>query len=48
MTMLSAELQKTLESAYREAQKRRHEYLTLEHLLFALLDEKTAGTVIKN
>lgn len=46
--MLSAELQKTLESAYREAQKRRHEYLTLEHLLFALVDEKTGSTVIKN
>ena len=46
--MLSAELQKTLETAYREAQKRRHEYLTLEHLLFALLDEKTGSGVIKH
>lgn len=46
--MLSAELQKTLEAAYREAQNRRHEYLTLEHLLYALLDEKTGSRVIKN
>ncbi|MBX9723878.1 MAG: AAA family ATPase, partial [Candidatus Obscuribacterales bacterium] len=46
--MLSAELQKTLEAAYREAQNRRHEYLTLEHLLYALLDEKTGSAVIKN
>ncbi len=46
--MLSAELQKTLEAAYREAQNRRHEYLTLEHLLYALLDEKTGSAVIRN
>ena len=46
--MLSAELQKTLEAAYREAQTRRHEYLTLEHLLYALVDEKTGSRVIKN
>jgi len=46
--MLSAELQKTLEQAYREAQKRRHEYLTLEHLLFALLEEKTGSNVIRH
>lgn len=45
--MLSAELQKTLEAAYKEAQKRRHEYLTLEHLLYALLDEKTGSNVLK-
>jgi ATP-dependent Clp protease ATP-binding subunit ClpA len=46
--MLSPELQKTLEQAYREAQRRRHEYLTLEHLLLALLDEKTGASVITN
>ena len=46
--MLSAEFQKTLESAYQEAQARRHEYVTLEHLLFALLSEKTGSDVLKN
>ncbi len=30
-----------------EAIKRRHEYVTLEHLLYALLHEKTAGNVVR-
>lgn len=46
--MLSAEFQKTLESAYQEAQKRRHEYVTLEHILYALLSEKTGSDVLLN
>ncbi|MCB1213855.1 MAG: ATP-dependent Clp protease ATP-binding subunit ClpA [Deltaproteobacteria bacterium] len=36
--MLSEELQKTLNLAYLEAKNRRHAYLTLEHLLYALLE----------
>jgi len=35
--MISKELQKSLNAAYNEARNRRHGYLTLEHLLFALL-----------
>lgn len=46
--MLSAEFQKTLQDAYNEAVNRRHEYLTLEHLLWALLSEKTGSEVLKN
>jgi ATP-dependent Clp protease ATP-binding subunit ClpA len=45
--MLTKELQHTIHRAIEEAAKRRHEYVTLEHLLYALLAEKTAGTVIQ-
>lgn len=44
--MITRELQATLGVALSEAVKRRHEYVTLEHLLFALLDDPTARTVI--
>lgn len=46
--MLTAELQKTLNRSVTEAIKRRHEYVTLEHLLLALLDEKTGSEVIRS
>ena len=46
--MISAEFQKTLENAYQDAQKRRHEYVTLEHLLLALIEEKTGLDVLTN
>lgn len=45
---LSKELQNTLNSAFQEAIKRKHEHITLEHLLYAMLDEKTTSDVIKN
>ena len=45
--MLTAELQKTLNRAVTEAVKRRHEYVTLEHVLLALVDEKTGGDVVR-
>ncbi|MGH9902534.1 MAG: Clp protease N-terminal domain-containing protein, partial [Pyrinomonadaceae bacterium] len=35
--MLTKELQATLNTAAEEAAKRRHEYVTLEHLLLALV-----------
>ena len=38
--MITRELQNTLNEAYSEAMKRRHEFLTLEHLLYAMLREK--------
>jgi ATP-dependent Clp protease ATP-binding subunit ClpA len=44
--MITRELQNTLSAALEEAIRRRHEYVTLEHLLFSLLDDKTAGNVI--
>jgi len=44
--MITKELQATLNLAVNEAVKRRHEFLTLEHLLFAMLNDQTAGEVI--
>lgn len=44
--MLSAELQKTIEQAVEDATARKHEYLTLEHLLYALLHDATGRDVI--
>lgn len=46
--MITKELQDTLNLAFNEAFKRHHEFLTLEHLLYALLQEKTASDVIRN
>lgn len=46
--MITRELQNTLNEAYSEAMKRRHEYLTLEHLLLAMSREKTGSDVILN
>jgi ATP-dependent Clp protease ATP-binding subunit ClpA len=44
--MITKELQATLKLSADEAIKRRHEFLTLEHLLFALLQDKTGSDVI--
>ncbi|HEY0079690.1 MAG TPA: ATP-dependent Clp protease ATP-binding subunit ClpA [Pyrinomonadaceae bacterium] len=44
--MLTRELQLTLNAAAEEAARRRHEYVTLEHLLLALLDNETAAKII--
>ncbi|MBC7911190.1 MAG: ATP-dependent Clp protease ATP-binding subunit ClpA [Pyrinomonadaceae bacterium] len=46
--MITRELQATLGTALSEAVKRRHEYVTLEHLLLALLDDSTASNIIKH
>jgi ATP-dependent Clp protease ATP-binding subunit ClpA len=46
--MLTRELQMSLTRALDDAINRRHEYITLEHLLFALLHEKHAINVIRN
>ncbi|MFL6332741.1 MAG: ATP-dependent Clp protease ATP-binding subunit ClpA [Pyrinomonadaceae bacterium] len=45
--MITKELQETLNFAAMEAVKRRHEYVTLEHLLYALLHERTAAKVVR-
>ena len=45
--MITKELEETLNGALSEALKRRHEYVTLEHLLYALAHEKTAANVIR-
>ena len=44
--MLSEELKQTINNAIEDTQERRHEYLTLEHLLLALLDDESAAGVL--
>src|SRR3984893_16503800 len=46
--MLSRELQVTLQLAMTEAQSRRHEYVCLEHLLYAMLHDFTTSNVRKH
>ncbi len=45
--MLSDDLKATINAAIDDTQRRRHEYLTLEHLLLALLDDASASKVIE-
>jgi len=45
--MISRELEVTLGLAVREAAQRRHEYLTLEHVLHALLNDTDVAEVIR-
>jgi ATP-dependent Clp protease ATP-binding subunit ClpA len=44
--MITKELENTLSAALEEAIRRHHEYVTLEHLLFALLNDRTASDVL--
>ncbi len=46
--MITRELQATLNSAADEAIRRKHEFLTLEHLLFAILKDPTGSDAISN
>jgi len=45
--MLSPELSATLQRAVADTRSRRHEYLTLEHLLLAMLDDPTGVDIVK-
>ena len=45
--MLSKELEFTLNLAFKEAREKNHEFMTVEHLLFALLGNPTAVTVLR-
>ncbi|MCW8854580.1 MAG: ATP-dependent Clp protease ATP-binding subunit ClpA [Gammaproteobacteria bacterium] len=45
--MLSKELEASLNIAFNEARNKRHEYITVEHLLLALLDNASANSVLK-
>jgi len=45
--MLSRELEATLNAAFQDATARRHEFMTVEHLLLALLDNESALRVLK-
>ena len=44
--MLSSVLEKTLGEAYKLATLKKHEYVTLEHLLFSLIEDKDALSVL--
>jgi ATP-dependent Clp protease ATP-binding subunit ClpA len=45
--MLSKELEFTLNLAFKEAREKRHEFMTVEHLLLALLDNPSAAEVLR-
>ena len=47
MPSFARELEHTLHNALAEAAKRRHEYATLEHLLFALISDTHASAVMR-
>ena len=44
--MLSSNLEKTLREAYNLANNHKHEFVTLEHLLFSLTEDKDALSVL--
>ncbi len=45
--MLSKELELTLNQAFKTARSKRHEFMTIEHLLLALLDNPAAAEVLR-
>jgi ATP-dependent Clp protease ATP-binding subunit ClpA len=45
--MLDKELEQTLNDAFRQARDQRHEFMTVEHLLLALLDNQSAVNVLR-
>jgi ATP-dependent Clp protease ATP-binding subunit ClpA len=45
--MLSKELETTLNQAFKSAREQRHEFMTVEHLLLALVDNPTAAKVLR-
>lgn len=46
--MIQKDLEVALYAAIREAQRRRHEYITLEHLLYTLCFDKTTAKILRN
>ena len=45
--MLSKDLESTLNEAFREAKRKRHEFMTVEHLLLSLLENSVATEVLR-
>ena len=45
--MLDKELEQTLNDSFRRAREQRHEFMTVEHLLLALLENKSATQVLR-
>ena len=48
MSGMTQELQLSLRAAVREAETRRHAYVTVEHLFFALLHDARAAEVLRH
>ena len=46
--MLNKELEATLNLAFKEAREQRHEFMTVEHLLLALLDNPSSSRVLRS
>jgi len=46
--MINKELEITIEATIRDAENRRHEYLTVEHILFAVLHDEWGIDIISN
>ena len=46
--MINKELSATLGFAVKEAKRRRHEYVSIEHILFAILNDTTGTEIIEN
>ncbi|MBN1349187.1 ATP-dependent Clp protease ATP-binding subunit ClpA [candidate division KSB1 bacterium] len=46
--MIRIELEMALRAAIQEADRRRHEFVTLEHMLYALLYDKTGAKIIRH
>ena len=44
---ISKELESTIQLAFDEARRRRHEFVTLEHVLFALTKDPVATRILK-
>jgi ATP-dependent Clp protease ATP-binding subunit ClpA len=45
--MFSKDLEQTIGQCYKDAKERRHEFMTVEHLLLALLDNPSAAAVLR-
>lgn len=45
--MLSKELETSLNNAFKDAREKKHEFMTVEHLLLALLDNNSAAEVLR-
>mgnify|MGYP001556290064 CR=1 FL=1 len=45
--MFSKDLEVTIGQCYKDAREQRHEFMTVEHLLLALLDNTSATTVLR-
>ncbi len=46
--MINKELEITIEATIRDAETRRHEYLTVEHILYAIIHDETGIEIITN